>query len=127
MAGRPRRPNTTNGRGGAREGAGRKPKDNPSKGKRVLSLAEIRKIIDRRAEEKGKTVTDVLLDMIYDDNRGDRERIAAARLLLEDGVPKQQEEKPQEVKRFANLPDLKPDPTKVIPMRKNKPMDTNGL
>ena len=64
--------------GGARPGSGPK--------KETLSIRQVREILEsvkKRAKQEGKTVTDIFLDIVYDEASATRDRMAAGKLLWE--------------------------------------------
>ena len=132
-------PGKTDGRGGARPGAGRKPTY-------VISEKEVKKLVkaaEKKAKETGKSLADVLIDLAYqtDDKRT---ALGALRIYFDHTIVKNTE-KDINLNQNQNvgptiyktndrgemiitqigsssvyLPELKPDPTKLIPMKKNK-------
>ena len=76
-------PGKTDGRGGARPGAGRKPIY-------VISEKEVEKLVEaaeKKAKETGKSIADVLIDLAYqkDDKRT---ALAAVRIYLDHTITK---------------------------------------
>ena len=131
-------PGKTDGRGGARPGAGRKPAY-------VISEKEVKKLVEaaeKKTKETGKSIADVLIDLAYqkDDKRT---ALAAIRIYLDHTITKTTEKdinlndnqnsgitffktndrgemvitKPGG--RIA-LPELRSDPAKLIPIKENK-------
>ena len=132
-------PRKTDGRGGARPGAGRKPKY-------IISEKEVEKLVEaaeKKAREKGESIADVLIDLAYqkDDKRT---ALAAIRIYLDYTITKTTE-KDINLNQNQNtgptifetndrgemvitqlgssrifLPEQKPDPAKLIPMNQEK-------
>ena len=70
-------------RGGARPNSGPK--------RETLSVRQVREILEsvkKRAELEGKTVTDIFLDIVYDEDAPRRDRMAAGKLLWEYSIIK---------------------------------------
>ena len=105
------------GWGGKRPGAGAKPGWNKSRTRTVIEefLASAKK----RAKETGKTLQDVLLDTIYSKKEDTKFRLAAMKIYLEVIVPKRSETEVTVNKggKAVKLPEIKPDPAKIIQMK----------
>lgn len=105
------------GWGGPRPNSGR-PRKHPAELASVSS--RFLRAAKKRAEKEGKALCDVLLDMIYSKKETTKDRIAATKLYLDVIVPKKTESsetsKNQKDKPIK-LPEMKPDPAKVIQMK----------
>lgn len=128
MAGKPKDPNrvqTGGGWGGKRPGAGRKPATVATNKQIKAMLTAARK----RAKAEGKTIDDILLDIIYNDIAYEialksgkktiqcevppKEKIAAIKLFKEFTIPKKTEvarSKPTAGGPVIGLPPSDPDP-----------------
>ena len=132
-------PGKTDGRGGARPGAGRKPAY-------IISEKEVEKLVEaaeKKAKETGKSIADVLIDLAYqkDDKRT---ALGAIRIYLDHNITKTTE---KDINLNDNqntgptifktndrgemvitqlgssrifLPEIEPDPAKLIPINGNK-------
>jgi len=102
----------SHGWGGARAGAGKK--------KPTLSQSQVRKMIEHQDEYElkyGKSVYQLILDFIYDEDLGIRERISASKIWLDKiSVPiTESGETNREVDGPAvYLPQQRPDPVKLV-------------
>jgi len=132
-------PGKTDGRGGARPGAGRKPVY-------VISEKERKKLVkaaNKKAKETGKSLADVLIDLAYqkDDKRT---ALGAIRIYLDHTITKATEKDinlndnqnagptifktndrgERVVTKLGSsrifLPEQKPDPAKLVPINGNK-------
>lgn len=103
------------GWGGKREGAGRKPTTFSAQ-----VLAERRQLAKEIAEQKGKTVDRILLDFIYDEEEKKRDRAAYMKLWYDISEPRIQEggEADKANGPGIYLPEEKPDPSVVVPIKK---------
>lgn len=103
------------GWGGARQGAGRP--------KQTVSAEQIERMIlkaKKFAEEKGKDLDDLLLEMAYDvGNVSDKDRLACIKVFKEYTIAKMQEggEADKSIGPGIYLPGEKPDPTKVVELK----------
>lgn len=101
-------------RGGRREGSGRK--------RASISNQEVAKLIraaKKKAKETGKSIADQLIDAIYAE-RG-RLRIAAVKVYYDQVVTAASEADvnvSKNDKPAIYLPEQKPDPANVVPMKK---------
>ena len=102
-------------RGGKRPGSGRKPKYMLTE----YQIQQMHKKAKKRAREEGKTIDDILLDVIYYTGKSElREKLAAIKLLKEYTLQKHTE---KDVNVNINhgpvigLPEMRPDPAKQIP------------
>jgi hypothetical protein len=100
-------------RGGARAGAGRKPE--------ALSATLVRKMINvanQYAKKHGKTMDMVLAEFIYDEELPTRDRMLAIKLYKDKTMAPISEGGPTdtELGPTVYLPELKPDPGKVVPI-----------
>lgn len=99
-----------NGSGGARKGAGRKPKVRHFGEKRKESLE---KALLRKAKETGRTLEDVVVDVAYDDGAHLGSRVGAIKLILDVLVPKESHRTVEQTVTHSGpliLPELKTDP-----------------
>jgi hypothetical protein len=72
------------GKGGARPGAGRPPKE-------TISASQVKAMLDaakRKSDETGRTLDDILLEIVYDAGTPKRERLAGIRLFKDFSTPK---------------------------------------
>lgn len=108
-------PKKVENRGGWRPGAGRKP-DTLSKHQVDLMLRAAKK----RAKEEGKTIDDILLDIIYGDETNNKDRLAGIKLFKDYTIPKIKEEGDtnKALGPQIGLPAMKEDPAKVVQMKK---------
>lgn len=100
-------PKTVENRGGARPGAGAKPK--------TLSARQVQAMLDKAkeyAEKHKKTVDEVLLDFIYCSESKDADRLAAIKLFKTYTIAKLQEGGETDVALGPGifLPEQRPDP-----------------
>ncbi len=79
-------PGKRENRGGYRPGAGRKPETLS-----VRQVAEILETVKKRAKQEKRTITDVFLDIVYDDDAPRRDKLAAGKLIWEYTIAKLQE------------------------------------
>lgn len=105
------------GWGGARPGSGRKPQ--------TLSQTQVREMLSaakKRAAATGKTIDDILLGFIYDDDARMGDRLAAIKLWKEYTIAKLQEggETDKGLAPQVFLPEALPDPAKVVHIDKGK-------
>jgi hypothetical protein len=103
-------PKKVENRGGAREGAGRKPE--------TLSAKQVSLMLEHAkdyAKKFGKTVDEVLLDFIYKEESKDADRLAAIKLFKTYTIAKLQEggETDQQLGPAFFLPEQRPDPAKL--------------
>jgi hypothetical protein len=72
------------------------------------------------SKKKGKTIDDILLGFIYDDETPQKDRIACMKLWKEYTIAKLQEggETDKQLGPGIYLPQEKPDPTKVVELKK---------
>ena len=103
-------PKKIENRGGAREGAGRKPE--------TLSILQVRAMLETAkeyAEKFGKTVDQVLLDFIHDPEAKHSDRIACIKLFKTFTIAKLQEggETDTLLGPAFFLPEQRPDPAKM--------------
>jgi hypothetical protein len=118
MAGRPRKPTTTDKRGGKRANTGPKPKEKLTKHQvdAMLSKAE------EYAKEYGKTIDEIILDFVYGliDKITVRDRLAAIDMFKKYSMAKRTEKEIDVNKRIIGpaiaLPPLRTDPAKIIPI-----------
>ena len=73
-------------RGGARPNSGPKPKGSPSLSS--LQVADMLKLAAARAKETRKTVSHILLDIIYSEIARDSDKIQAIKLWMDATQPK---------------------------------------
>lgn len=105
-------------RGGARKGAGRK---KTSLGKNQLQ--ELLKKSRKYAREHGKSVEELLLDLVYgfstDEKFGDKDRLAAIKLYMDRVYIDIKEGGPTDEALGAEpavyLPEMRPDPASAVP------------
>ncbi len=103
-------PKTIENRGGARPGAGRKPE--------TLSVRQVRLMLERaeaKAEEHGKTLDDVLLDIAYSAEEKTSDKLAAIKIFKTHTMIKLNEggDADKELGPAFFLPDQRPDPAKL--------------
>lgn len=101
------------GWGGKREGAGRKPE--------TLSGQQIKQMLDRAkeyAKKHGKDIDEVLLDFIYEGEKSS-ERLQAIKLFKDKTMATIQEGGPadENLGPGVYLPNERPDPAKVVPIK----------
>jgi len=101
---------------------GIRPKENrggkrPNSGKKATTISN--DVVDklflsahRKAKETGRSIEDILLEIIYNDEIRANERLAGIKLFYEVTVPKQTEDTTKKI--TARLPDMRQDPAKVI-------------
>jgi len=114
MAGRPRKVNQKENRGGARKGSGRKPKEIKwgSTPEAMITTAE------KVAKEEKRNIDEVLLSIAYHAPLI-KDRLTAIKIFKEFTMTKKHESKVDITKHQAPkvyLPEKKPDPAKVIPI-----------
>ena len=118
MAGKSRKSNTKDTRGGKRPGSGRKPGPVVSKNQRDEMMAAAKKY----AEEHGKSIYEILLDFAYGKQDPGwkmtvRDRLAAMDMFLKYTVARVSEKNvnvKKETGPVVGLPETKPDPAKLI-------------
>lgn len=103
------------GWGGARPGAGRK--------KETLSATQVKEMLlaaKAYAAKTGKTIDQILLDIIYSLSEGTRDRLAAIKLWKEYTIAKLQEggETDEALGPQIFLPEVLPDPGEVVPFER---------
>lgn len=108
-------------RGGARPGSGRKRSEISTK-----ALRELLKACKKRAKKEGRTIDDVLLDIIYSRNYTlvkPHVQIQAIKLIKELEISKHSESERRVTEDKGPglfLPEAKPDPAKEIPINDPK-------
>jgi hypothetical protein len=115
MAGKPKSQSTSKNKnwGGKRPGAGRKPRE-------VVSEATIRELVKwlkKEAKARGKTIHEVLVSMIYDEDIAPNYRLKALELAYNLLVIKRTEHKIEEHKlnlKEVELPKLAEDPASKL-------------
>lgn len=117
MAGKTKKPAATKeNRGGKRAGSGRK----SLLAKWDSNPKDMVKAAQEYAKEQGRSIDDVLLDIIYHAPVV-RDRLAAIKVFKEFTIAKVSESKVEVTKKQAPkiyLPERKPDPAKVVPINK---------
>lgn len=102
------------GWGGRREGAGRP--------KQTISAEQIENMIlkaKKRADEEGKDLDDLLLDLAYDKQVANKDRIACIKVYKEYTIAKMSEggDADKNLGPGVYLPNERPDPAKVVPLK----------
>ncbi len=143
MAGKKRRAKSKDGRGGKREGAGR-----PPASKEEARLKQMITDLRKWEEETGKTINDELLRIFFMGRKiSVKDKIMIARLFNECTIPRQSQKdvtvrnpnqgplifSEEEYEKFKRgefpaaltqgkiiLPEMKPDPAKVVPLELKK-------
>jgi len=109
-------PKKKENRGGARPGAGRKPQSvSQSQVKAMLRAAR------KRAKEAGRTIDDILLDVMYGLDEQTKDKLAAIKIFKDFTMAKQTESTVEHTRRTVGpvcLPERRPDPAKVVPIGK---------
>lgn len=100
--------------GGRREGAGAK--------KQTLSAFQVQQMLDKAkeyAEKNNKTIDDILLSFIYDEEASLKDRAACIKLWKEYTIAKLSEggDADKDLGPGIYLPGQRPDPAKVIPIK----------
>jgi hypothetical protein len=103
-------PKKIENRGGAREGAGRKPE--------TLSVRQVQAMLDRAADhakKNGKTIDDVLLEIAYSTEEKTADRLAAVKIFKTHTMAKLNEGGETDVALGPAffLPEQRPDPAKI--------------
>lgn len=100
-------------RGGARPGAGRKPGPNRTLSAKLVN--EMLRKAKKYARKHGKTLDEVLLDLVYAETTRDADKIACVRLFKEYTTPKIEEggEVDRQLGPAVFLPEHRP-PLKVV-------------
>lgn len=104
------------GWGGARPNSGPK--------KQTLSAAQVQVMLNKakeRAEKEGKEIDDILLDFIYDGEGSTKDRVACIKLWKEFSMARISEggEADRELGPGIYLPEERPDPSVVVPIKKS--------
>lgn len=103
-------PKKVENRGGAREGAGRKPE--------TLSVRQVRAMLERaedHAKKHGKTLDDVLLEIAHSSKEKTANKLAAIKIFKTYTMAKLNEggDTDQQLGPAFFLPDQRPDPAKI--------------
>lgn len=103
------------GWGGARPGSGPK--------RQTLSVRQVQGMLrtaKKYAKKHGKSIDEVLLDFVYAEDTSDKDRIACIKIFKEYTIAKIQEggETDKALGPGIYLPTEKPDPSKVVPIKK---------
>ena len=112
-------PKKIENRGGARIGSGRKSKYALTE----IAIDNMLKAAKRWAKEKGKTLDDVLLDIIYDTENEPRVRMGGIKIYKEFTMAKSSEQNINHKNMDGpkiGLPEMKPDPAKIIQIKGGK-------
>lgn len=106
-------PKKIENRGGKREGAGRKNKRYELSQKQIDKLLEA---ADKKAESEGKSIPEVLVSLIYQDD-AKTVQMSALKLFYENVITKAAEKDVNINENLGpqiGLPETKPDPAKVV-------------
>ena len=99
---------------------GARPNSGPQKWS--LSRAQVQAMLDKakeKAEKEGKEVDDILLEFIYDEELGAKDRMAGIKLWKDFSMAKISEggEADKELGPGIYLPGERPDPSVVVPIK----------
>ena len=125
MAGKTKKPRTSDKRGGSRVGAGRKPKEkeaHPSvKNNYLLAAAKL-------AKEFGMTVEEYLLRMVFDEKIQDTVKSSIMKSYNDALIAKESTRtvKHEDVGPAIGLPPSRHDPAKIIPIKGGKERKRDG-
>lgn len=104
--------------GGARPNAGR-----PEKTLTQQQVSKILKSVEKKGKEQGTSWSDVFAEMLFDPVANFKDRLQAFRLFMDITISKSIEQNINVNKNQAPkiyLPEKRPDPAKVIPIKGKK-------